>query len=593
MPPFLVGWSVTFDAKESRRIDQGTAIVQARGGAMGRVLVVHLCTNWGGGDYGAAAGRLLDSLVGVERVVWVTCTPWLPAVADADAAIRALPASHPEVVVADWAAVSGTPGYTYSDGLHLRPDGATGLGLGHRCGRRPGPGAGLNRFATRWVPPVVSPVVSEPTSTPRTEPFKAPVGTRDVLPPESARWQALIAAFAQQVGRAGYGLVQRPMFEEIGVFARMGEGTDVVRKEMYDFLDKGDRHLALRPEGTASVVRAYVQHRPATPWKVWYAAPNFRYERPQAGRYRQHHQLGVEAIGSSDPDLDVEVIALLWDFYAALGLRQVELVLNSMGTADDRRRYIDDIRTYLAGRLGELDPTDAEKVEDHPMRVLDSKRPVTIAAIADAPRITDRLSDESRRPLRAGAGRARRALGIPFRLEPRLVRGLDYYTHTTFEFVSGALDAAQSTIGGGGRYDGLVEALGGPPTPGIGFGSGIERVLLTCDAEGVFAAPEERVDVFVVDTAGGDSARDLSTELRRAGIAAERAFDGRSMKSQMKSADRSGAAPRAHRRQRRARRRHRHRAPPARRPRAGARRAGRPSSPTVAAMLTELDLVSG
>lgn len=383
--------------------------------------------------------------------------------------------------------------------------------------------------------------MSEPTSTPRTEPFKAPVGTRDVLPPESARWQALIAAFAAQVTGAGYGLVQSPMFEEIGVFSRMGEGTDVVRKEMYDFLDKGERHLALRPEGTASVARAFVQHRPPTPWKVWYAAPSFRYERPQAGRYRQHHQLGLEAIGSSDPDLDVEVIALLWDFYASLGLRQVELVLNSMGTADDRRRYIDDIRSYLVGRVGDLDPTDAEKIEAHPMRVLDSKRPITIAAITDAPRITDRLSDEAGvRYERVQAGL--RSMGIPFRLEPRLVRGLDYYTHTTFELVSSALDAAQSTIGGGGRYDGLVESLGGPSTPGIGFGSGIERVLLTCDAEGVFAVPEERVDVYVVDTAGGESARDLCVELRRAGISADRAFDGRSMKSQMKSAGRSGAS---------------------------------------------------
>jgi len=383
--------------------------------------------------------------------------------------------------------------------------------------------------------------VPDPTSPPRTEPFKAPVGTRDVLPPESARWQALIAAFAGHVGRAGYGLVQSPMFEEIGVFTRMGEGTDVVRKEMYDFHDKGDRHLALRPEGTASIARAYVQHRPPTPWKVWYAAPSFRYERPQAGRYRQHHQLGVEAIGSTDPDLDVEVIALLWDFYAGLGLRQVELVINSMGTAEDRRLYIDAIRHYLQGKADEIDPTDAEKIADHPMRVLDSKRPVTIAAIADAPRITDRLSEDGVAHFeRVQAGLA--ALGIPFRIEPRLVRGLDYYTHTTFEFISRALDAAQSTIGGGGRYDGLVESLGGPSTPGIGFGSGIERVLLTCDAEGVFPVAEPHADVYVVDTAGGDTARDLSVELRRAGIAAERAFDGRSMKSQMKSADRSGAS---------------------------------------------------
>jgi histidyl-tRNA synthetase len=384
------------------------------------------------------------------------------------------------------------------------------------------------------------PAVSEPTSTPRTEPFKAPVGTRDVLPPESARWSALVATFARHVGRAGFGLVQNPMFEELGVFARMGEGTDVVRKEMYDFTDKGDRRLALRPEGTASVARAFVQHRPPTPWKVWYAAPSFRYERPQAGRYRQHHQLGVEALGSADPDLDVEVVALLWDFYGALGLQRIELVLNSMGTANDRRRYIDEVRGFLRERIGDLDPTDAEKVEAHPMRVLDSKRPTTIAAIGDAPRIVDRLSDEAGAHFeRVQAGL--RALDIPHRLEPRLVRGLDYYTHTTFEVVSSALDAAQSTIGGGGRYDGLVEALGGPPTPGIGFGSGIERVLLSCDAEQVFADEEPTVDVFVVDTAGGDTARDISVELRRAGIAAERAFDQRSMKSQMKSAGRSGA----------------------------------------------------
>lgn len=380
--------------------------------------------------------------------------------------------------------------------------------------------------------------MSDPS--PRIEPFKAPVGTHDVLPPDSARWQALIATFAEMVGGAGYGLLQSPMFEEIGVFSRVGEGTDVVRKEMYDFLDKGERHLALRPEGTASVARAFVQHRPTTPWKVWYAAPSFRYERPQAGRFRQHHQLGVEALGSADPDIDVEVIALLWDFYAAIGLREVELVINSMGTAEDRRAYIEFIRRWLGERIDQLDPADAEKVEAHPMRVLDSKRPVTIAAIGDAPRITDHLSPDAVVHFdRVRAGLT--ALGIPFRVEPRLVRGLDYYTHTTFEFISHALDAAQSTIGGGGRYDGLVESLGGPPTPGIGFGSGIERVLLTCEAEGVVAPTMDTIDAYVLDTTGGDSARDLTVELRRAGISADRAYDGRSMKSQMKSADRSGA----------------------------------------------------
>lgn len=382
-----------------------------------------------------------------------------------------------------------------------------------------------------------------PTDRPtdRNEPFKAPVGTRDVLPPESGRWQALIAAFAGQVTRAGYGLVQSPMFEDLGVFARVGEGTDLVRKEMYDFLDKGERHLALRPEGTASIARAFVQHRPPTPWKVWYAAPSFRYERPQAGRYRQHHQLGLEAIGSDDADLDVEVLVLLHDFYASIGLRRFSLLVNSMGTAEDRLRYVADVREWLAGRADHLDPADAAKLADHPLRVLDSKRPQTIEAIVDVPRITDRLSDDAAaRFERVKVGLT--AAGIDFRIEPRLVRGLDYYTHTTFEFVSEALDAAQSTIGGGGRYDGLVASLGGPETPGIGFGTGIERVLLTCDAEGVFDAPTSIIDVYVVDTTGGDAARDLVIELRRAGIAVDRAFDRRSMKSQMKSADRSGAA---------------------------------------------------
>ncbi len=361
-----------------------------------------------------------------------------------------------------------------------------------------------------------------------------------MLPPESARWEALIARFATTVERAGYGLLQSPMFEEIGVFRRMGEGTDVVRKEMYDFLDKGDRHLALRPEGTASVVRAYVEHRPPTPWKIWYAAPSFRYEAPQAARYRQHHQLGAEAIGSPDPDLDLEVIGLLWDFYAGIGLRQVDLVINTMGTPDDRAEFVKRLQSFLVDHIDELAHDDREKVEEHPLRVLDSKRPETQKVTEAAPRILDALSPEAREHFdRVQAGLD--ALGIPFTIEPRLVRGLDYYTHTMFEFQSRALDAAQNTIGGGGRYDGLVESLGGPATPAVGFGSGIERVLLSCDAEGVFPVPEVGVDVFVVDVTGGDQARDLTIELRRAGLAADRAFDGRSMKAQMKAADRSGA----------------------------------------------------
>lgn len=370
--------------------------------------------------------------------------------------------------------------------------------------------------------------------------FRAPAATQDILPPESARWEALLARFAQQMADAGYGLLQSPMFEELGVFQRVGEGTDVVRKEMYEFTDRGGRQMALRPEGTASVVRAFNQHRPATPWKVWYAAPSFRYERKQAGRYRQHHQLGIEALGSDDPDLDVEVIVLLADFYRSLGLQRVELSINSMGAPGDRAAYVDDLRSWLHHREDQLDPADREKVDDNPMRVLDSKREQTRAAVADAPRIVDALSADAAdrfRRVREGLD----AADVAYRVDPGLVRGLDYYTHTTFEFAGLALESAQNALGGGGRYDGLAEALGGPATPGIGFGSGIERTLLACDAEGVFGAPDRAPDVFIVDVAGGAWARDLTVQLRRAGISADRAFDGRSMRSQMKLADRSGS----------------------------------------------------
>ena len=372
--------------------------------------------------------------------------------------------------------------------------------------------------------------------------FTTPIGTRDVLPPESSRWTALLAIFTAQFEAAGYGLILNPMFEDLGVFQRLGEGTDVVRKEMYDFFDKADppRHLALRPEGTASVVRAYNQHQPTTPWKTWYVTPCFRYEAPQSGRFRQHHQLGAEIIGSADPDADVEIIALLHDFYAKLGLSSVKLLLNSMGSPGDRVAYRELLSTYLRERLGDIDPADRDKVATHPLRVLDSKRAATIAVTDGAPQIVDHLSAEA-------ANRFERvrdgldAAGVRYDIDPKLVRGLDYYGHTTFEFQATAIAAAQNGIGGGGRYDGLAEALGGKPAAGVGFGSGIERVLLACDAEGVFGEITEHSDVFVVDVVGGDSARDLTTELRRAGLSADRAFDQRSLKAQMKVADRSGA----------------------------------------------------
>ena len=371
--------------------------------------------------------------------------------------------------------------------------------------------------------------------------FRAPKGTQDVLPPESARWEAFLGTFARIADAFGYGLIQSPMFEDIAVFQRLGEGTDVVTKEMYDFRDKGDRHVALRPEGTASVARAFVEHRPDVPWKTWYATPAFRYERPQAGRMRQHHQVGVECIGTPDPDADVEVIALGHTFLAALGLRRWRLVLNSMGTPEDRSTYASVLQAWLRDRSGELAPDDADKVESHPLRVLDSKRPETRAVLADAPRMVDHLDAASiAHGERVQVGL--RSLGIEFEIDETLVRGLDYYTHTLFEFQSDALGNAQSTLLGGGRYDGLIEQLGGPSTPGIGFGCGIERVLLTCDAEGVFEAPRRRVECFVVDVdrwRRGRGARAASCAGR--GLATDRAFDGRSMKSQMKAAAKSGA----------------------------------------------------
>jgi histidyl-tRNA synthetase len=372
------------------------------------------------------------------------------------------------------------------------------------------------------------------------ETFRAPIGTQDVLPPASARWQALIATFAGVTERFGYGLVHGPLFEDLGVFQRLGVGTDVVRKEMYDFRDKGDRHLALRPEATASVVRAFVQHRPPTPWKVWCVTPVFRYERPQAGRLRQHHQVDVEAIGVADPDIDVEIIALGAAYLDALGLRRCRLVLNTMGTPADRVAYANTLTPWLRERAADLAPADREKIESHPLRVLDSKRPETAAVVDDAPRIADVLDDASRRHFER-VQEGLRAAGIPFEIDPGLVRGLDYYTHTLFEFQSEALDTAQATVIGGGRYDGLVEQLGGSPTPGIGFGSGVERMLLACDAEGVFDEPPPALDAFVVDATDGRTARDITQELRSAGLRVDRAFGGRSMKSQMKAAGRSGA----------------------------------------------------
>jgi histidyl-tRNA synthetase len=369
--------------------------------------------------------------------------------------------------------------------------------------------------------------------------FRAPKGMLDVLPPESSRWMDVVVRFADRARRFGYGLVLTPIVEHYEVFERVGATTDVVRKEMYDFVDRGGRRLALRPEGTAPVVRAYVQHRPTAPWKVWYLAPNFRAEQPQAGRYRQHWQVGAEVLGLDDPDIDVEIIALLDGFFRDLGLRRFRLLVNSMGDAESRARYREVLLEYWRAHSSVLG-ADLERAETNPLRILDSKRPDWQDMIERAPQLGEYLNDASEKHFER-VQEGLQALGIDFEIAPRLVRGFDYYTSTVFEFQSDALDGAQNAIGGGGRYDRLAEEMGGPPTPSIGFGSGIERVLLACDAEGVLPATVARVDVFVVDLLGGTEADRLLYELRESGLAADRSYGSRSVKKQWSSADRAGA----------------------------------------------------
>ena len=364
---------------------------------------------------------------------------------------------------------------------------------------------------------------------------------RDILPPDSARWRRFQSVFAGVVESAGYGEIMPPLMEDLGVFQRIGDATDVVTKEMYDFDDKGGRHVALRPEQTASVCRAYAQHRPATPWKVFYAGPNFRYEKPQRGRYRQFDQVGIEVLGADDPYLDVEVISLGWEFYEKLGLERVQLLLNSLGEPEDRARYVEALEIYFRANLDGLTEQSRITLDKNPLRVLDSKREFDAELIAYAPRIAEFYSPDAAAHFDA-VQQGLDDLAIPYTIDTTLVRGLDYYRHTTFEFVGLTLDSAQNALGGGGRYDGLVESLGGPPTPGIGFALGLDRTLLACDDEGVFAAPNTDVDVFVVDSTGGRQALRITAELRNAGLVCDRAFENRSMKSQMKAADRSGAA---------------------------------------------------
>jgi len=370
--------------------------------------------------------------------------------------------------------------------------------------------------------------------------FQTSPGMRDILPPESARWRRFVEVFARITEGAGYGQVVSPLLEDLGVFQRIGDATDVVTKEMYDFVDKGGRHVALRPELTASICRAFVQHRPLTPWKIWYTGSQFRYEKPQRGRFRQFDQVGVEVLGADDPYLDVEIIALGWEFFQALGLSKVTLLLNSLGEPDDRARYVDALKAYFEANLADLSEESRVTLQKNPLRVLDSKRAQDAALVSGAPQIADFYSDSAATHF-AAVQAGLTALDIPFTVDSKLVRGLDYYRQTTFEYQGGTLESAQNALGGGGRYDGLVESLGGPPTAGVGFALGLDRTLIACDDEGVFPAPAPEVDVFVVDTTGGVEALQITAALRSLGIGADRAYENRSMKSQMKGADRSGA----------------------------------------------------
>jgi histidyl-tRNA synthetase len=373
---------------------------------------------------------------------------------------------------------------------------------------------------------------------------KAPKGTFDVVPPAGEALLAVRDALAAPLRLAGYSYIETPTFEDTALFVRgVGESTDIVGKEMYTFSSRGGDSLTLRPEGTAGVVRAVLENRldrGGLPLKLWYSGSYYRYERPQAGRYRHFSQVGAEALGTDDPAVDAELIALAVEAYAALGLRQVRLLLNSLGDAADRPAYREALVAFLS-KL-DLDAETRRRTELNPLRVLDDKRPEVQAQLTDVPLMVDYLSAASRahydsvRTFLADAG-------VAWEESPKLVRGLDYYTRTAFEFIHDGL-GAQSAIGGGGRYDGLSEAIGGPPLPSVGWALGVDRTLLALQAEGISLDLANRVTVFLVPL-GDDARREgfrLVSSLRAAGVAADMAYGSRGVKGAMKAADRSGAA---------------------------------------------------
>jgi histidyl-tRNA synthetase len=374
--------------------------------------------------------------------------------------------------------------------------------------------------------------------------FQAPKGVPEYFPPRSAIFLAVREAFATAAANAGYSYIEVPVFESTELFARgVGESTDVVTKEMYTFADKGGRSVTLRPEFTAGVMRSTLEHglyNGQLPVKLWTAGPAFRYEQPQAGRYRQLQQFNLEAIGTEDPAVDAETIAIAWSGYQALGLTRVRLLLNTLGCKQCRPAYRAALQDFL--RALDLDEATRARIDVNPLRVLDDKRPEVKAQVENAPLITDHLCASCK----AHHDRVRALLedlGVPWEDAPRLVRGLDYYTRTTYEFDHPLL-GAQSGIGGGGRYDGLSEDLGGPTLPGIGFAVGVDRIILAVEAEGLATEAPARVAVYGVPL-GEEAARrmvKLVHDLRTAGVATDMAFDAKGLKGAMKGADRSGAA---------------------------------------------------
>ena len=373
--------------------------------------------------------------------------------------------------------------------------------------------------------------------------LQKPKGTQDILPADSAKWQYVENVARETFKKYNYGEIRTPMFEHYEVISRsVGDTTDIVTKEMYDFHDKGDRHITLRPEGTAPVVRSYVENKlfapeVQKPVKVYYIGSMFRYERPQAGRLREFHQLGVECFGSKNPATDVETIAMAYQLFNTLGIKDVTLHLNSLGNTESRLAYRQALIDYLIPMRDTLSKDSQRRLDENPLRVLDSKEKEDKVAVENAPSILDYLDNESQvhfDEVRAMLD----SLNIPYVIDTNMVRGLDYYNHTIFEFIT-TIDKSELTICAGGRYDSLVEYFGGPETAGFGFGLGLERLLLVLDKQGIELPVEESLDVYIAVLGSGANGKalELVQAIRYQGFKAERDYLGRKIKAQFKSAD--------------------------------------------------------